>query len=644
MACAGLRGQNDHVTSGQSELSGVLPLRDMDPREVGVYRLLGRLGEGGQGVVFLAAGPDEGRAAVKLLPPTTDPQVRSRFLKEVAAAQRVAQFCTAQILDAGIFERRPFIVSEYVSGPSLVEVVEQFGPRSGAALERIAVATLAALGAVHAVGMVHRDFKPGNVLLGPDGPVVIDFGLATVPGMTTTIGTSGHVAIGTPAYMAPEQLAAERVTAAADMWSWAVTMAFAGTGELPFKGESLTATAYAILHSEARVRGLSEPLGFLVHRCLSKDPALRPSARGALSELVAAGARFSGPMPPPAIAPDAEEGPTGPVWAAPRPQAGSDDGLIVGGLTSRPGRRRHGRARASRRRRTATLLTLLVLAAGAGGLAFTLSQRTVDVDRSVSLDRPTAVQTSPLAAEDEARTQAVNWIMHQVSFTEGVACDVEVCTDLIRAGFPVSDIQQIQTTSNDPLNSNLVVATAGVRNQFGSLLGVYAPAVIASFGKGNARIDIMWVYPEGLAQYNRDMPAMLRARKEADALLAANSRIQFSPAARAQLLSGQVDPSLPQLFAILAHYYPLHIVDFPDESPGGGPASLLRWADLATTVPQAHISHAAYLAWLRTYFDAQRTQYLPNWDKLVTLSNGEVVLRVGYGAPSSLNPDPGAAG
>ena len=246
------------------------------------------------------------QAAVKLLPPTTDPQVRSRFLKEVAAAQRVARFCTAQVLDAGIFERRPFIVSEYVSGPSLVEVVEQHGPRGGAALERIAVATLTALGAVHAVGMVHRDFKPGNVLLGPDGPVVIDFGLAAVPGMTTT-GLSGQVAIGTPAFMAPEQLAGTRVTAAADMWSWAVTMAFAGTGELPFKGESLTATAFAILHSEPNVGRLPEPLGSLVHRCLNKDPAVRPSARGALGELVAAGARLVGPMPPMAPAPAADE-------------------------------------------------------------------------------------------------------------------------------------------------------------------------------------------------------------------------------------------------------------------------------------------------------------------------------------------------
>ena len=232
--------------------------------------------------MFLALSPTETRAAVKLLAPTTDPRVRSRFLKEVAAAQQVAGFCTAQVLDAGIFERRPFIVTEYVSGPSLVEVVQHHGPRGGAVLERIAVATLTALGAVHAIGMVHRDFKPGNVLLGPDGPVVIDFGLAAVPGMTTT-GLSGQVAVGTPAFMAPEQLAGARVTAAADMWSWAVTLAFTGTGELPFKGESLTATAYAILHSEPTVGPLPEPLGSSSVAASARTPpsGRRPGARSA---------------------------------------------------------------------------------------------------------------------------------------------------------------------------------------------------------------------------------------------------------------------------------------------------------------------------------------------------------------------------
>src|SRR5260370_13160738 len=112
-------------------MSGMLRLRVTDPREVGGDGLLARLGEGGQGVVFLAVSSAGTRVALKVLPATTDPQVRSRFLKEVAAAQRVARFCTAQILDAGIFERRPFIVSEYVHGPSLVEVLDQDGPRSG---------------------------------------------------------------------------------------------------------------------------------------------------------------------------------------------------------------------------------------------------------------------------------------------------------------------------------------------------------------------------------------------------------------------------------------------------------------------------------------------------------------------------------
>ena len=357
----------------------MLALRETDPREVGAYRLLGRLGEGGQGVVFLAEGPTGSWAALKLLPPTTDPQVRSRFLKEVAAAQRVARFCTAQVLDAGIFERRPFIVSEYVSGPSLVEIVEQLGPRGGAALERIAVATLTALGAVHAAGMVHRDFKPANVLLGPDGPVVIDFGLAAVPGMTTVF--SGEVTVGTPAFMPPEQLAGSRVTAAADMWSWAVTMVFAGTGELPFRGESLTATAYAILHSEPKMGGLPEPLGSLVYRCLDKDPAARPSARDVLGELVAAGARLTGPMPPEVSAPAAdevsapaahEETTSGSQGASSGSPESNGDGLI--GSRGASGLQPAGRGsrRIWPRRRAYVILAVILLVAGAGALAFTL--------------------------------------------------------------------------------------------------------------------------------------------------------------------------------------------------------------------------------------------------------------------------------
>jgi Protein kinase domain len=617
-------------------MSEVLPLRDTDPRTVGGYRLLGRLGEGGQGVVFLAVGPDGSQAAVKLLPPTTDPLVRSRFLKEVAAAQRVARFCTAQVLDAGIFERRPFIVSEYVNGPSLVEVVEQLGSRDGATLERIAVATLTALGAVHAAGMVHRDFKPANVLLGPDGPVLIDFGLAAVPGMTT-MGPSGQVAIGTPAFMAPEQLAAERVTAAADMWSWAVTMAFAGTGELPFKGESLTATAFAILHSEPEVGRLPQPLGSLVHRCLNKDPACRPSARGALSELVAAGARLMGPMPPVASALDTDEktASSEQVRAAlSEPRVGSGDGLIAGDLASRPRGRRRKNGRASRRRRTAVLLTSILLVAGGGGVAFALSQRSPPVGRLAGR----TVQISQLAAEKAARTQAITWILNQVSPAAVVSCDTQVCNDLASAGFPLSQLSPLEPGSNDPLGSTLLVATATVRNQFGSRLAVYAPALIASFGTGNARIDILWLYPGGAAAYHLALPSALQARKAADAQLLSNGNIQLSPAAREQLLSGQVDPSLPDLLAIMAHRHPLYVVDFASQSPGGGPASLLRWMDLATTVKAAHLTRPAYLGWMLSVIDTQRAEYRPVWTQQVPLRTGQVVLRIGYGAPSLLSP------
>jgi len=615
-------------------MSEMLPLRDTDPREVGEYRLLGRLGEGGQGVVFLAEGPTGGPAAVKLLPSTTDPQVRSRFLKEVAAAQRVARFCTAQVLDAGIFERRPFIVSEYVSGPSLIEVLEQYGPRSGAALERIAVATLTALGAVHAAGMVHRDFKPGNVLLGPDGPVVIDFGLAAVPGMTT-MGHSGEPAIGTPAFMAPEQLAGAKVTAAADMWSWAVTMVFAGTGELPFKGESLTATAYAILHSEPNVDQLPEPLGSLVRRCLSKDPAIRPSARDALGELVAAGARLVGPMPPmaAALATDEETSSSRRPSAAP-PRQGSGDGLIGGqpAVGLRSARHRSGRTR--RRRRAAVLVAAIALVAVAAGLAFNLPRHAAAPERLTGNDAPHAQQ---LNAEAAARKAAISWILQQVSRAAIVSCDPQVCTDLASSGFPSGNLLTLGPASTDPLGSNLVVATAAIRAQFGDrLTSVYAPATIASFGSKNARIDIQLVFPGGTAAYSKVEQEALSARKTAGAQLLANGRIGVSATARAELLSGDVDPQLPQLLAIMVHSHPVYIVDFLNQSPGGGPASLLRSMDLATVDTAAHMKRDAYLGWMQGFIETQTAQYLPAWMQQVTLRTGEAVLRIGYGAPSPL--------
>jgi Protein kinase domain len=636
LASAELPGQNGRVTSAWPTMPEMLALRDMDPRQVGAYRLLGRLGEGGQGVVFLAEGPTGSPAAVKLLPPTTDPQIRSRFLKEVAAAQRVARFCTAQVLDAGIFERRPFIVSEYVSGPSLVEVVEQFGPHGGAALERIAVATLTALGAVHAAGMVHRDFKPGNVMLGPDGPVVIDFGLAAVPGMTTAL--SGDVPIGTPAFMAPEQLAATRVTAAADMWSWAVTMVFAGTGELPFRGDSLTATAYAILHGEPHVGSLPEPLASLVYHCLNKNAAGRPSARDALSELVAAGARLVGPMPPMVSALARDEGIAGPQRASampPRPRHGSGEGLIAARPASRPRSARHGSHRLRWRRRVPVVLAAGLLSAAVGVIAFNLPRPGPAPEQLTSGQAPVSKE---LAAEVAARNKAINWILQQVSRAAVVSCDPQVCTDLVDAGFPAGNVRTLGPSSNDPLGSALVVATGPIRAQYGTrLASVYAPATIASFGSGPAKIDILLVYPGGAAGYGAVQHTDLQSRQAAGAQLLENSHISASATARAQLLSGHVDPRLPLLLAMMAGKHPVHIMDFVGQSPGGGPASLLRTMDLATTDSAAHMPRAAYLSWMQGFINAQRAQYLPASARPITLPTGQSVLRFGYGAPSPLS-------
>ena len=617
-------------------MSGMLPLRVTDPHEVSGYGLLGRLGEGGQGVVFLAVSSAGTRVALKVLPATTDSQVRSRFLREVAAAQRVARFCTAQVLDAGIFERRPFIVSEYVNGPSLIDAVEQDGPRSAPALERIAVATLTALGAVHAVGMVHRDFKPANVLLGPDGPVVIDFGLATVPGMTT-MGKSGQVAVGTPAYMAPEQLAGLRVTAAADMWSWAVTMTFAGTGELPFTGESLTAIAFAILHGEPSVGSLSEPLGSLVRRCLNKSPAARPSARDALRELVAAGAEPMGPLPPQAITPAADDiapsSPVAPVEAPEPPQRGASAGPKHGRAADKPERARGTTARARWRWRATALLASVLLIGGAGGLTLILSQHGPSPKRSAAGH---ALGGQELAAAAAARTQAITWILQQVSRAAVVSCDSQVCADLARGGFP--SLETLGPGSNDPLGSALVVATYDIRVQFGRrLASVYAPAIIASFGSGNARVDIREIVSGGTTVYRAALVASLRARKAGDAQLLTNHQITVSGTARAQLRSGDIDPRLPELIALMAGLQPVRIVAFGDQAPGGGPASLLRSVEFATHVSASHLASPAYLKWMQTLVKEQRAQYLPALTEPLTLPGGEIVLRIEYAAPSPLS-------
>jgi serine/threonine protein kinase len=268
-----------------------------DPRSLGRYELLGRLGRGSQGVVFLARDPANGnqQVAVKLLRAHLDGDdaARSRFLREVEAAKRVARFCTAQVLDANVQGTQPYVVSEYIPGPSLQAVIRSGGPRVSGALDRIAVNTATALGAIHTAGIVHRDFKAANVLMGPDGPVVIDFGVAKALGSVERQVTLTGQQVGTPAYMAPEQFHDGPAGPEADIFAWGATMVFAATGTLPFGDGAIPAVMYRILNEQPDLGNLNGPMRDLVWACLDKNPAARPAARQIVDHLTGA----AGPMP-----------------------------------------------------------------------------------------------------------------------------------------------------------------------------------------------------------------------------------------------------------------------------------------------------------------------------------------------------------
>ncbi|WP_230394632.1 serine/threonine protein kinase [Plantactinospora alkalitolerans] len=283
------------------DVAGAEPLRSTDPRRLGPCELLGRLGEGGMGTVYLARLATTGRmVAVKMIRPDLahDAEFRRRFRGEVKRARQVPPFCTAEVLDADPDHEPPYLVAEYVDGPSLASVVADRGPLTSGNLHGLAVGMATALTAIHGAGVIHRDLKPSNVLLPPGSPKVIDFGIARAMAGTGA-GTRTDQLIGTVAYMAPERFESadkRTLSPAADVFAWGAVVAYAGTGRTPFAAETPAATAVRILTQEPDLGGLDGPLRELVELALAKDPGERPTARELLDRLLGGGPKRSGAL------------------------------------------------------------------------------------------------------------------------------------------------------------------------------------------------------------------------------------------------------------------------------------------------------------------------------------------------------------
>ncbi|WP_159328616.1 serine/threonine-protein kinase [Streptomyces tendae] len=255
------------------------PLEVDEPTVVGPYRLLGRLGSGGMGRVYLGRSAGGRTVAVKIVHPhfALDEEFRARFRREVAAARRVGGAWTAPVLDADPEARVPWVATAYAAGPSLTSAVADGGPLPAHSVRALGAGLGEALAAVHELGLVHRDVKPSNILLTLDGPLLIDFGIARATVGTASLTSTG-VSIGSPGYMSPEQILGKGVSGAADVFSLGAVLAYATTGQPPFPGDSSAALLYKVVHEEPSLDGLDHgELRELVASCLAKDPSARPA-------------------------------------------------------------------------------------------------------------------------------------------------------------------------------------------------------------------------------------------------------------------------------------------------------------------------------------------------------------------------------
>ncbi|TVL93589.1 hypothetical protein CD790_00505 [Streptomyces sp. SAJ15] len=274
------------------------PLLPSDPTWVAGHRLLGRLGAGGMGVVYLGRTPAGALVAIKVIQAeyAAEPEFRARFRREIAAARRVSSPWAVPVTDADPDAAEPWLATVFVPGPSLAEAVAAHGPLPVRSVRVLGKRLARALDAVHTAGLVHRDVKPCNVLLAVDGPRLIDFGIARgwesprtesagpVLGTPLTSMTSNDVIVGTPGFLAPEQAEARatEVGPASDVFALGCLLAYAATGRPPFGTGGVDGVLYRTVHGAADLQGvdaLDGHLADLLRDCLTKDPARRPTAR-----------------------------------------------------------------------------------------------------------------------------------------------------------------------------------------------------------------------------------------------------------------------------------------------------------------------------------------------------------------------------
>ncbi|MGI5157153.1 protein kinase domain-containing protein [Microbispora sp. CA-102843] len=366
---------------------GVRPLTVGDPVVIGRHLLLGRLGSGGMGVVYLAEHPGGGYVALKTPHPVHlgDPTLRARFAEEVALSRRVVPFCTAAVIEDGLDGGRPYLVTEYVPGPALSQVVTARGPLTPDLAYGVALGTAAALVATHEAGLVHRDLKPGNVLLSPRGPFVIDFGIARDLDVAMAHTQAGQI-MGSPGWVAPERLRGHHAIPASDVFSWGCLVAFAATGLHPFGAGDLDVLTRRILVEEPRIDAVPRLLWDGVAAALRREPADRPDAARLLAFLLAAGGVHASADPRRAVAAVLDE-----IWQPVPYPAGtvpgratrgqrtrgrapqeSGQGAAQGATQGRAARRRAARSRAQVSHAgfaalaTVTIAAMTVVAAGTG--------------------------------------------------------------------------------------------------------------------------------------------------------------------------------------------------------------------------------------------------------------------------------------